>query len=250
VPYVFFASPARKHACPGIHGADPQTARGGEGLRLRHVGEEPANLRGRKVRADGKSRARLHLRLAAAGDQRVAVGVGARVLPDDRGGDRDPGARVPEDDRLALVRHAEREHGSTGPGGDRFGDDAVDIVPNLESVVLDPAGMGKDLRVLAVGGGDHAPGKIEQEAARSGGPLVDRRKEGHRTEAISSRPSAFSGQLAGTDGRTPGHVSLEAVRNRASLGPVCGPSRKTSSPVHLPGSGVCVAVLWYRSARS
>ncbi len=132
----------------------------------------------------------LHLRLEAAGDERAALGVGARVLPDDRGRDRDPGARVPEDDRLALVRHAEREHGLAGPGGDRFGDDAVDVVANLESVVLDPAGMGEGLRVLAVCGGDHAPGQIEQEAARSGRSLVDRREERHRTKAISSPLSA------------------------------------------------------------
>jgi hypothetical protein len=108
----------------------------------------------------------------------------ARVLPDDRGRDRDPGARVPEDGRLALVRHAEREHGLAGGGGDRLGDDAVDVVSDLESVVLHPAGTGETLRVLAVSGGDHAPLEIEQEAACSGGPLVDRREEGHRTEAI------------------------------------------------------------------
>src|SRR5205823_6251856 len=105
---------------------------------------------------------------------------------DDRRRDGEPGARVPEDDRLALVRHTDREHGLWRPGGNRLGNDAIHVVPNLESVVLDPAGMAKNLRVLPVGGGNHASAEIEQEAARPGRPLVDRREEGHRTKAISS----------------------------------------------------------------
>ena len=114
------------------------------------------------------------------GDPGAAVVAGARVLPDDRGGERNAGLRVPEDDRLPLVRHAEAEHRLAGRRGDRLGHDPADVVPDLQGVVLHPSGPGKELGVLAICGGHRAAGRVEEEAARSGRPLVDRGEEGHR----------------------------------------------------------------------
>ncbi len=80
--------------------------------------------------------------------------------------------------------------------------------------MLDPSRLREDLRVLAVSGGDHAPGKIEQEAARSGGPLVDRREKGHRREAISSLLAALRSPAKRGELWAPMLVSF-SIRKRA-----------------------------------
>ena len=53
-------------------------------------------------------------------------------------------------------------------------------VPDLQGVVLHPSRPGKHLGVLAICGGHCATGRVEEEAARAGRPLVDRGEEGHR----------------------------------------------------------------------
>ena len=50
-------------------------------------------------------------------------------------------------------------------------------LPDLERVVLDPAGLRKVLRELALRQRDDAAGGIEQQRARAGGALVEREDE-------------------------------------------------------------------------
>jgi hypothetical protein len=53
-------------------------------------------------------------------------------------------------------------------------DHLLDIAPDLGGVVLDPAGLGKDLLVLLLAGGDDAALLVEDDRAARRGALVDR----------------------------------------------------------------------------
>jgi hypothetical protein len=99
--------------------------------------------------------------------QRLTGRLGAPVLPDDRVVDRLTGLAVPDHRRLALVGDAQRGNvlrrdTGRGQGLARGGELAL---PDLDGVVLHPAGMGVQLPGLALRHGDDAPFGIEHDAA-------------------------------------------------------------------------------------
>src|SRR5207248_7705622 len=101
--------------------------------------------------------------------------VGAGVLPHDRRVYRLPGRFVPQQRGLALVGDAHRGQVGAGQAGlvERAAGDCSAVVPDLGRVVVDPAGAGVALAVLAlVERGDPAVG-VEDDAAGRGGALVD-----------------------------------------------------------------------------
>ena len=63
------------------------------------------------------------------------------------------------------------------------------VAPDLDRVVLDPAGAREDLPVLALVDGHDAALGVEDDAARGGGALVDRRDEGHLDSLGAGRRS-------------------------------------------------------------
>jgi hypothetical protein len=107
-------------------------------------------------------------------------------------------APVPQQRGLALVGDADgADVGGRQPGlGDGFLRGGQLRGPNLHRVVLDPAGLRKVLRQLALRHRDDAALRIEDDAARAGGALVQREDVAH---LVSCEPR--SGNL--TDIRAP-----------------------------------------------
>ena len=138
---------------PGVDRPEAHAARAARSRRPVDVLEQPLDLRGGEVGVDHEPGALAHERLEALRAQLVAARGGAAVLPDDRVVQRRPAALVPRDDRLALVRDADRrERARRDAGGHQrlVGDDARHV-PDLRGIVLDPAGLREVLRELAVG---------------------------------------------------------------------------------------------------
>ena len=107
--------------------------------------------------------------------QPIAEVGGAAVLPDDRVVDGLAGLAIPDDRGLALVGDAD--------GGDvarpelrpaqRLGGDGDLRRPDLLRVVLDPAGLRKDLLELLLADGHDGAVVIENDGARAGRALVE-----------------------------------------------------------------------------
>ena len=143
--------------------------------RPRHVVEDPGDLGCREVGGKRKTR---HLGDAVADTvtgQRIQPRLRAGVLPHDGVENGLPGAAVPHDRGLALVRDPGR--GDTGCLQVSLGEDARDhplgVGPDLHGVVLDPAGARKYLLVLALSRCNYRSGTIEHDCPRRGGALVD-----------------------------------------------------------------------------
>src|SRR5690606_24784635 len=102
--------------------------------------------------------------------------VGAGVLPDDGVVHRFAGGPVPHHRRLTLVGDADR--GDVGADevalGQCAGADLASIAPDLFGVVFDPAGLRKDLLVLALVDRDDTTGVVEDHASSGRRSLVDR----------------------------------------------------------------------------
>ena len=117
----------------------------------------------------------------AACAQRGAIGLAATVLPDDGVVDRLARAPVPHDGGLALVRDPQCR--DVAPGQARLRKRLTRRIelrlPDLPGVVLDPAGLRVDLAKLALRHRDDAPERIEDDAARARGPLVQGKEVGH-----------------------------------------------------------------------
>ena len=107
--------------------------------------------------------------------QSVTSGRGASVLPYDGIGDREPRGALPEKRGLALLRDPD---GDVRAGQARFGERrARDVplgTPDLEGVVLDPAGMWEDLAEFLLVGGEDASVSPENDGPRAGRSLVQR----------------------------------------------------------------------------
>src|SRR5207237_1683777 len=96
------------------------------------------------------------------------------VLPDDRPAQRVARTPVPQHGRLALVGDPD--------GGDLLGADigvrerlryhALEGVPDLDGVVLDPSGPGEVLLVLVLGDRHQPTAVVEEDAPGGGGALV------------------------------------------------------------------------------
>src|SRR5690606_16729452 len=106
--------------------------------------------------------------------KRLAERLAAAVLPDDCRVNRAAGGAFPDDGGFALVGDA---HRGDVPrlqlrGCQRLAGSGELRGPDLERVVLDPAGPGIVLAELALGLGDDAAGVVEDDAARTRGALV------------------------------------------------------------------------------
>ena len=100
---------------------------------------------------------------------------GAAILPDDGVVDRLAGGAVPHHDGLALVGDADagQRPGVELRAGQRAATDLDRCRPDFLGIVLDPAGLGKDLRQLLLRRGDGLARGVEDDGAGAGGALVD-----------------------------------------------------------------------------
>ena len=138
------------------------------------VVQQPADLGAGEVGVDEQARPLRDQWPQALLLQFVAEGRGAAALPDDGVVDRLPGGPVPEDGGLPLVGDAD--------GGDLLGVDVGGAHglrqgpllrgPDVQRVVLHPAGLGVDLAEGVLGPGDDLPRLVEQDGPGTGGALV------------------------------------------------------------------------------
>ena len=148
-----------------------------------HVVEDPLDLRageiGRQRQPGLRPEAVLPASFGPAQDrpfgQLAADAVRAGVLPDDGVVVRLAGARVPDHRGLALVGDADRCQVVRRQIG--FRQTALDHIlrarPDLQRVVLDPAGLRVDLLVFELVDAHHRAGVIEDHEAGAGRALVD-----------------------------------------------------------------------------
>ena len=164
--------------------------------RAAHVVEEPGDLGCREVGVEQQAGALAHQFLMSGARQRRAGFMRAAILPDDRIVDRLAGLAVPDDRGFALVGDADRrdilgrDAGARHRGArgrDRRGPDPLRIM-------LDPAGLRKDLRKFELREADRRQRRVEQKCARRGRPLIDRQQMGRHK---ASRKKLFSRRAAG-----------------------------------------------------
>ena len=150
---------------------------------------------------------------------------GAPVLPDDRPLQRSPGATIPDDRRLALIRDPDRPRARTPRARalrERVTGGGQHALPDLLGIVLDPSGLREVLTDLAVAATDRSQAR--------------RRRRGTSSPWSPGRSPAAS------------HGACTRRRRRAALGclPRCasGPSLSTStgrSPTTSRSSTPCTA---------
>src|SRR3569832_1523808 len=97
------------------------------------------------------------------------------VLPHDGVMDRLAGLALPQQRGLALVRDAQRAdvRGLQAGLGQRRACRGELAAPDLQRVMLDPARLRIDLRQFLLGQRDDAAALIKDDAARTGGALVE-----------------------------------------------------------------------------
>ena len=173
---------------------------------MRHVLEQPVQLGGRKIGVEFEAGAFLDHGGMPRRAQAVAGVGGAPVLPDDGMRQRLAGAAVPQQRGFALVRDADGRYlrgldGCLAQGLACAGELAV---PDVEGVVLDPAGLGEMLGIFALAAGDRQSRMVEQDRARTGGALVEGKdvfahiilqnklKQADRPDSVTARPLRFA----------------------------------------------------------
>ena len=161
---------------PGVDGRERELAALGALAGARHGVEQPCGLRPREVRIEHQPGALTNERFMAGRLQLLAPVRGASVLPHDRAVDRTERVALVDERRLALVRDPDAGHRvRRGVGGlERLRACGERRLPDLVSIVLDPAGMREVLRELAVAAPDDAPVTVDDEPSDTGGPGVDR----------------------------------------------------------------------------
>mmetsp|Transcript_14704 Transcript_14704/g.43148 ORF Transcript_14704/g.43148 Transcript_14704/m.43148 type:complete len:361 (+) Transcript_14704:742-1824(+) len=154
---------------PSVHGAEDGAALAGGGARARHVLKYPDDLGGREVGHDGEARVAPQAVLAPRrlGRNTVRNLLGARAVPDDSVAQWLPRLLVPDDGGLPLVGDANGTHLRRVNAGHSFRYHLGRPLPDLERVVLHPAGLGVVLLVLALGARDNVSVVIEEH--ESGG---------------------------------------------------------------------------------
>ena len=187
-----------------------------------HVVEDPLDLAAGEV--GGRWQARLatdHLAVALP-LQRAGDPVGARVLPDDRVVVRPAGAPVPDHRRLALVGDAQRGEVADGAAVPvhRGLDHRRGAFPDLDRVVLDPAGTRQDLFVLELVLAHLVAAVIEDHEAGAGGALVD-----GADEISHGRALLRGAELPGRERYESWMDTDSGIRSRPGCGLVPGPVR-------------------------
>ena len=99
--------------------------------------------------------------------QAIAEVRGAAVLPDDRVVDGSPGLPIPDDGRFTLVGDANRGDVARpqARAAERLRHHGYLRRPDFVGIVLDPAGLGKDLREFLLADGDDRGVVIEDDGA-------------------------------------------------------------------------------------
>src|SRR5262245_16639880 len=166
---------------PGVDGAERELAGRRPRAGARHVVEQPADLARGEIGVDEQAGFCLNRFAGAAGLQPFAVVRRAAILPDDRVVDRLAGLAVPDDRRLALVRDADRGHvfRPHARASERFDGDADLRRPDLLRIVLDPAGVRKNLPELLLRDAADRTVAIEHDGARARGALIESEDERH-----------------------------------------------------------------------
>ena len=147
--------------------------------RVRHLIEQPFELQRAEVRRErqpGRRAEPVSSAVARVGRDEVRD---ARVLPDERVVQRPPRAAIPEHGRLALIRDPDRrEIGRVQAlARERAADHLLRVAPDLDRVVLDPAGARIDLCVLLLCARDDRAGGVEHDEAAARRALIDRSDE-------------------------------------------------------------------------
>ncbi len=161
---------------PRVHVAENQVAGIGFLASSLDVVEDPLHLGSGEVGGQRQAGGRVISVLPTAlPGKLVDDPVRPGVLPDDRVVHRLAGGAVPHDGGLALVGDTDCDDvlGDQVRLGQGCGADLTRVAPDLLGVVLDPAGPGEDLLVLALVDRDHIAGVIEDHAPGGGGSLVD-----------------------------------------------------------------------------
>ena len=176
------APPVSFQTSQRVDGAERELAGLGPRARARDVVENPRDLAPREVGVDHETRALADERVVAVGPEAVAEVRRAPVLPDDGVVDRLAGLAIPDDGRLALVGDADgrdvaRPQVRAAEDLDGHGDLRR---PDLLRIVLDPAGLRKDLLELALRDAGDGAVVIEEDGARAGGALIEGEDVLHR----------------------------------------------------------------------
>ena len=172
--------------------------------RLRDMVEQPFELEAGEIARERQAGLSPQAILAAVAGERGDERVDPRVLPDERVVERAPGAAVPQERGLALIRDADRrEVGGRKPlRRERVGDDGFRIPPDLLGIVLDMARRRIDLGVLALRHRHHGAVAIEDDEARARRALVDRAHIGWHESSRVLRSLAESAQVRDGSTRT------------------------------------------------
>ncbi len=166
---------------PRIDRAERELAARGARTRIGRVIEQPLELRAGEVGVDHEARLRGDERLVARRAQFIAKACRAPVLPHDRVGDRPARGTFPYERRLALVRDA--DGGDVARGNARLRQRLVHDArlrrPDFGRVVLDPAGLRKDLPKLLLRRAANGTRFVEDDGARTRGALIQRENARH-----------------------------------------------------------------------
>ena len=145
--------------------------------------ENPLELRRREIRVDHEAGERGDA-VAAPFAQLGAAGGRAAILPDDRAVDRTTGVAIPDDRGLALVGDADA-HGLGAGAGDRLARGGERRVEDLIGIVLDPAGLRKELRDLAIAARRDVAVLAHHQAGDAGGSGVNRENVTHGSRTVA-----------------------------------------------------------------
>ena len=164
---------------PRFHRAEKQLAALGALPRAGNVVEQPFELRAGEVGIDDQTRLlRDRLRHARRFLELVADSRRAAALPDDGVVHRLTGRLVPQDRRLALVRDADARDVRVRPElAERLRGHAALALPELQRVMLDPAGLRVVLRKGLLRHRGDAAAAVEENGAGAGRALVERKDE-------------------------------------------------------------------------
>ncbi len=166
---------------PGVDCPGGEPARRGFLPRAGNVVEQPPELGSREVRIENETGLPPDDALAAGGAHPIHRGGRSPVLPDDRAMHGPAGFPVPENDRLALVRDADRGERVRPQTGALQGlpRRAEGRLPDLLGVVLDPAGLREVRCDLLLRGAELSPALVEDDRARARSPLIESENVGH-----------------------------------------------------------------------
>lgn len=207
---------------PRVRRAEEQVPGFGICARAGNVLEDPRDLRRGEIGRQREPGLQGEPIGAAVLGQSVDELLGAGVLPDERVRDGSPGAAVPHDGRLTLIGDAEAGDVSRREPGriQRGRDHPLRVRPDLDRVVLDPAGPREDLIVLALRGRHDRPIGVEHDCPRRRRPLIERQHVGGRRPPGRSKPTGHGGLIGhsgirhGSPSRLPPHARLRIRLSR------------------------------------